>query len=169
MSVYDDGGRPFKITDEIIERICHAVGIGTPLSASAAHGGITYRTFLNYYNAGEEVAGKVLEGGVKESELNEFDALRFKFFLKVEEAKANAAINWTNTINKAATNDPNWASYMLSKWYPELHGSKSRLELTGKDGEAIKTESVGELTPEEKLAAVKALAEAVKKRQQGND
>ena len=165
MSVYDDGGRPFKITDEIIERIYDAIGIGTPLSASAAYGGITYRSFLNYYNAGEEITEKILNGDVKQSELNEFDSLRFRFFLKVEEAKANAAINWTNTINKSATTDPNWASYMLGKWYPELHGSKSRLELTGKDGEAIKTESVGELTPEEKLAGVARLAESVKKRQ----
>lgn len=160
MSYYGKSGRPLALTEEGIERIYDAVGIGTPLSASAAYGGITYQTFCNYLGRAREL----LDSGYEDDKLDEYDKLCLTLFYKVEEAKANAAINWTNTINKSATTDPNWASYMLSKWYPELHGSKSRLELTGKDGEAIKTESVGELTPEEKLAGIARLAESVKKR-----
>jgi hypothetical protein len=146
-------GRPLKLTKPVTERICDAISIGTPLTAAARYGGISYRTFLNWYQAGQTEFERLeeAEAQAKKADPDPDQKKYLQFFHQVEEAKANGMISWANVLNNAARVDPKWAAYMLEKWDSQTYGQQAqRLEVTGKGGGPIQTEDVG-LTDEERI------------------
>lgn len=166
------GGRPLKFSKRVVQTICEAVQIGTPLSTAAVYAGVTYRSFQYWMDKGREEAERLnalIEAGEENPEPDAAKVEYFQFFLKVEEAKANAVVGWTNTINTHATDrqDPSWARYMLSKWAPELHGVETtRVELTGKDGGAIKHEDAA-ITDEARISRLLDLVDRARERGSG--
>lgn len=129
-------GKPLKLTAEVIKNVCEAVSIGTPLAAASVYGGISYRSHINYYNAGADEFSRLeeVEGAVADPAKRLF----LQYFLGINKAKADAAVTWAQVLNNAATVDPRWAFEMLKKWYPETYGETiKKVELTGADGGAI--------------------------------
>lgn len=118
-------GRPPKLTKKIQESVCGAIGIGTPLSAAAVYGGITYQTFTNWFNRGEK-AKAVQDAGL---EVKDNEKIYLAFFDNVQEARANAAVGWANTLNTAANTDPSFALRMLQIWYPETYNPPQKHEV----------------------------------------
>jgi hypothetical protein len=134
-------GAPTKLTKQRIELITDAVSIGTPLTAAARYGGISYNTFSNWYNNGE-----ILEQQIQDGEplpYNRRDKMYLHFFRQVEEAKAEAAVNWTTLLNNEAQMSPQWAAWMLTKWYPEQFADRSHVDVTS-GGEALPVSKVVE-------------------------
>lgn len=119
-------GRPPKLTKRVTETICNAIGIGTPLSAAAVYGGITYPTFTLWVNRGEKA--RILQDSGQEVPESELEYLTF--FNNVQEAKANAGVTWANVLNTAANNDPNFAFRMLQVWFPDTYNPPQKHEVT---------------------------------------
>lgn len=149
-------GNPPKLTKKVIDTICEAIQIGTPHSAAAVYGGVTYRAFRYWMSEGQAEAERLaglIEQGVENPEPEPAKALHLHLFHKVEEAKAYAIAAWVNTINTHAVDrlDPNWARFMLSKHSPETYGEQAqKIELTGKDGGPVAfKEIIVELPPDE--------------------
>jgi hypothetical protein len=127
-------GAPTKLTRPRARRIADAISIGTPLSAAARYGGVTYQTYLNWFKRGQALT-EAIEAG-EQPELDQVDKLYLYFFDKVEEAKAEAAVVWANVIYQEAQHSPQWAAWMLQNWYPEQFGNRTQLDLTS-GGEAL--------------------------------
>lgn len=162
-------GAHLKLTPRTMAAICDAIQIGTPLRHAAVYGGVSYRTFLYWMQQGQEEADRLealVEAGEENPAVLPEKERYLQLLRKVEEAKANAAVGWTNTINQAANTSPEWARYMLSKWTPELHGDQAqRIELTGKDGGAIKTDAT--ITDERRVTELMALLDRARERSGG--
>lgn len=118
-------GRPPKLTKKVSETICAAIGIGTPLSAAAVYGGISYPTFTLWVNRGEKAKMLQDEG----LEIPDTETEYLTFFNNVQEARANAAVGWANTLNTAANTDPSFALRMLQIWYPETYNPPQKHEV----------------------------------------
>jgi hypothetical protein len=121
-------GAPTKLTRPRARRIADAIGIGTPLSAAARYGGVSYQTYLNWHKKGQALTDSIEAG--EELELDAQDKLFLYFFDKVEEAKAEAAVVWANVIYQEAQHNPQWAAWMLQNWYPEQFGNRTQLDVT---------------------------------------
>lgn len=155
-------GAKLKLTKTVAKNICDAIQIGTPVSAAAVYGGVSYRTFLYWMQMGGEEAQRLdelIEAGENDPQPDEKKAVYLQFFRKVGEAKAEAAATWSQTLSDAASKDPTWARYMLSKHYPEAYGDQpQKIELTGKDGGAIKHEDAA-ITDEARISRLLALVD----------
>lgn len=162
-------GAHLRLTKRTTELICDAIRIGTPLSHAAVYGDISYRTFLYWMQLGGEEAERLealAEAGEENLEPLPEKERYLQFFRKVQEAKSTAVLGWSQTLSDAATRDPNWARYMLSKWAPELHGVEAqKIELTGKDGGAIKTDAT--VTDERRVTELVALLDRARERSGG--
>lgn len=158
-------GRPLKITDHLTKKICEDIVTGMPQSLAARKAGISYQTFLNWHKAGEAEA-KRLEVEGEEPDLDQ--KIYLDFFDKVEKAKLEAIRDWVTVVYNASVVSPDWARWMLSKWAPEEFGDQpQKIELTGKDGGAIKTDVT--VTDEARIAEALALLEQARARQNDDD
>lgn len=134
-------GAPTKLTKQRTALIADAISIGTPLGAAARYGSISYNTFVNWYNKGEILEEQVQKGDPLP--YNRADKMYLYFFRQVEEAKAEAAVSWTTVINNEAQISPQWASWMLTKWYPEQFAERSHVDVTS-GGETLPVSQVVE-------------------------
>lgn len=140
-------GAPTKLTKQRTALIADAVSIGTPLTAAARYGGISYNTFMNWYTRGEVLEQQIQDGGAIPYDPK--DRMYLYFFRQIEVAKSEAAVSWTTVLNNEAQINPQWASWMLTKWYPEQFADRSHLDVT----------SAGEALPVTKIVE-QALAQA---------
>ena len=119
-------GRKSKINDEVVERFIRAIKLGCPIKDACGCAGIgetTYYKWMQWADSDRRDAKKYRE---------------FREQVKAAEGEATAA--WLAIIEKAARE----GSWQAAAWKLERRRDmfipKTRQEVTGKDGEAIKIE-----------------------------
>ena len=114
-------------TPEKIKEICDKLASGCYAETAAVTSGIAENTYYQWLKLAEE--GK--EPYVK-------------FLQSVKEATAKAELVMVAKINQAGTDDPRCLQWLLSRRHPDRWADKSRqqVELTGKDGGAVRVELV---------------------------
>ena len=124
-------GRKTKLTKQVQEDFCAAVGIGCTFEAASANAGIAYSTYRHWANLGAKAQARLDAG-----EEVDATARRFLSFLEaIEEAKGLALLQWQSQIDKAAKIDPMWAWRMLQVRAPQDYAPPAvRAEVSGKDG-----------------------------------
>ena len=115
------------ITPEITKVICEGIEAG--MSKKAAMDGIVAEpTFYTYMRIGEDDVNKG-----KDSDYAHF-------FKCVKEAERKFITRNLNVIQKATAESWSAAAWLLERRFPDEYG-RNRLEITGKDGEPVQTES----------------------------
>lgn len=162
-------GRPSKLTPELLDSVEAAFQAGGKLTVVARYLGISYQTFLNWYERGKAERERLDAAEMQHQQA--LDALQqeppkrkrrpkrkaeppvepqplpseqpfLEFFERVEQGKGNLAMTCLITISNAASHDPAEAWKLLERLFPDDYKPQpSRLELTGKDGGAIQTET----------------------------
>lgn len=91
--------RPTKYSQDVVDRVAHALARGATYAIAAAYGGISYETF------------------------NDWRAKKPQFSEAVKEAEAGAAVSWLEVIEEAA-DDGTWqaAAWKLERRYPQEYG-----------------------------------------------
>lgn len=91
--------RPTKYSDEVVERITHAIGLGATYELAAGYGGISYETF------------------------NDWRQKKPQFSEAIKAAEGIAAVGWLGKIEEAA-GDGTWqaAAWKLERRYPHDYG-----------------------------------------------
>jgi len=118
-------GNKTKLTPELIENIATALSNGLTRETAARYARVSYQTFYNWRNRGKAEKER-RDNGEKP---NKKEKLFFDFFNQIEEGETEAIVNWNDTINKAARNDPVWAFKMLTLRDPRGY-AQSPLEFT---------------------------------------
>lgn len=144
------GGRPTKFTPEVREKILQAIRASSPLETAAQFAGIVYDTLNNWRKKAEE---EKVEGEY------------FKFFEEIKKAKAESDVRHVANIVKAAQGGalisertiqkkdgsietiktyarPEWtaSAWILERSDPSKWAKPERIELTGAEGQPVKTE-----------------------------
>lgn len=119
-----------KLTDELIAELCKYKKAGLTNKAVCDAAGISEPTFYDYLKRGEANVGAGKS------------TIFSKFFKSYKKAETQHKLLRLQQIAKAAE-EGNWqaAAWELERCYPAEYGKRVAAELTGKDGEAIKTES----------------------------
>ena len=119
-------GRKPKINDELVERFIRAIKLGCPIKDACGCAGIGETTYYKWMNWADS---------------DRRDAKVYRDFRdKIKAAEGEATQAWLAIIEKAARE----GSWQAAAWKLERRRDmfipKSRQEVTGKDGEAIKIE-----------------------------
>jgi len=119
-------GRPTKLSPEVQERICDALLRGNNRVASAAVGGVTYKTFLNWIHRGEAARKEIYSGAtVDDSELN-----FLHFFEGVEKAEGLARAHAVERLLRAGkeATEGQWQAlaWWLERKFPQQWGRIDR-------------------------------------------
>lgn len=120
----DKGGRPSVVEDEVFrEKFLKAIRLGLPYHTCAEFAGCSKTTWYNIKARAER--GQELEAS---------------FLTEVKKAEATAQLKLITDIQ----NDTSWQSkaWILERRFPSDYGRIDRMELTGKDGEAVQTENI---------------------------
>lgn len=120
-------GRPSKLTPEMATRLVSALEAGAYIETAAAIAGISKVTLYQW-----------LKTGAKDSEDGKGGTLAAGFLNAVEKAMAESEVRDLMVIQQAAEKGV-WqaAAWRLERKYPDKWGRR-RVELTGKEGGAIK-------------------------------
>lgn len=143
------GGRPTKFTPEVREKILQAIRASSPLETAAQFAGIVYDTLNNWRKRAE---------GEKTGQYSEF-------FKEVKKARAESDVRHVANIVKAAQGGaliserttqkkdgsvetvktyarPEWtaSAWILERSDPSKWAKPERIELTGAEGQPVKTE-----------------------------
>ncbi len=177
-------GRKPRISKKIIGEIVDARALGSPLRVAAGYAGIGESTLHLWMDEARILLEKLQDDSTREETLAELvrlqksedkdersdyrvAILKLELLERLDQALAYAAISWLQVIDRAASIDPKWASYMLEKNFPEEFGNVQRTELTGKDGAPVLIEDLSNLSVEERAARVQNLLTLAASRRDG--
>jgi hypothetical protein len=118
-------GRRSKYTPETVDKLTQAIRLGATYQLACNFAGISHETFHQWRNTKPE------------------------FSEAITQAEGDAAVKWLALVNKHATDQPQWAAWMLERRYPEMYG-RQRMEITGADNGPIQTEIILRQIPERK-------------------
>jgi hypothetical protein len=118
-------GRRSKYTPETVDKLTQAIRLGATYQLACNFAGISHETFHQWRNTKPE------------------------FSEAITQAEGDAAVKWLALVNKHATDQPQWAAWMLERRYPEMYG-RQRMEITGADNGPIQTEIIIRQVPERK-------------------
>ena len=127
-----NNGRPITITDEIIDKICSAVRLGSYIETAAAFAGVPKSTFYDWLKS----------GAAKQ------DPLCVKLSDTIEKALAESELRDINRIDKAAEKGAWQASaWRLERKFPKKWGRKEivRHEDVTTNNDSFGEESVNKL------------------------
>jgi heterodisulfide reductase subunit C len=120
-------GRPSKLTEELKANLTKVIAAGNYYQAACDYVGISYSIFREWIVKGEQAkSGKY-----------------FDFSEAVKKAEAQAEIRMVQEWQKQMPENWQAIATFMERRYPDRWGrqDKSKVELTGKDGGAIKIES----------------------------
>lgn len=120
-------GRPSKLTEELKANLTKVIAAGNYYQAACDYVGISYSIFREWIVKGEQAkSGKY-----------------FDFSEAVKKAEAQAEIRMVQEWQKQMPENWQAIATFMERRYPDRWGrqDKSKLELTGKDGGAIKIDS----------------------------
>ncbi len=118
-------GRPSKLTEEVEKNILQMVKAGNYLETAAAYAGVSKEVLFKWLRLGREQ---------KKGRLHDFVQL-------VEKALAEAEVRDVVTIGAAAQQYWQAAAWRLERKFPNRWGSRSTIQHTGNNGEAIQVET----------------------------
>jgi transposase len=118
------GGRPSKLTPEVKKRLLDAIRAGNYFEPACVYAGITYRTFRNWMERGEEA---------KSGEY-------FQFFHEVTRAEAEAEARMVAQWQAQVPNDWRAAKDFLARRYPDRWANRDKHELMGDGGGPIEVD-----------------------------
>ncbi len=134
-------GKP-KLTESLISDVCKVISIGGSMKIALHYVGVSEPAFYKWIRIGEEELERLASDSSARPDPNK--RLAVKLVQRIRETRANAAVGWLMTIDRAAQDDPRWADRMLRCWYPEYRESQ-QIDITS-GGERIGAlPSVGEL------------------------
>ena len=130
-------GRKLLLTERTTEDLCAALGIGSTIEIACSFAGVSTDCYYLWMRKADEVLKLLAED--PEAELTPNQVKYLRFYNKIDKTKSYAAIGWLQVIERAATNDPNWARFMLKVRYPEGYSETMRqaVDVTS-GGERIK-------------------------------
>lgn len=120
-------GRPSKLTEELKANLTKVIAAGNYYQAACDYVGISYSIFREWIVKGEQAkSGKY-----------------FDFSEAVKKAEAQAEIRMVQEWQKQMPENWQAIATFMERRYPDRWGrqDKSKVELTGKDGGAIKIDS----------------------------
>ena len=120
-------GRKPTLDEDIQKEICECIEAGMT-NRAAIEGLISEPTFYSYMNKGEEDASKGK------------DSVYAKFFKAVKKAEKGFRMSHLKNIKAASESTWQASAFLLERRFPDEYG-RNRLEITGKDGEPVQTES----------------------------
>lgn len=103
------GGRPTKLTDQVIEDFTTAISIGSTYKLSAGYARISEESAALWLRLGRAEYAHRENGGTP----NKKNEPYLRFLMATLEAETEAGIAWQKVLNTAAKADPNWALKML--------------------------------------------------------
>lgn len=125
-----------KLTAQLQEEICGYIAAGITKRGAAAAVGIDESSFFIWMQKAEEA--------IRESKSGKNDLIYINFFKAVK--KAETAFKLTHIKNiKNAADEGQWqaSAWLLERCYRDEYGkNKVEMEVTGKDGGAVETQSV---------------------------
>lgn len=124
--------RPKLLDDDMIESWCEAIATGLTPRLTCYRIGLDYST-----------SKKWLAKGESDTEAGE-DTIEARFFARHTRARADRSGKWLEALTAGSTQDLRW---LLEHCEPEEFGAKSKVEVTGKDGGAVKVESFVAVVP----------------------
>lgn len=127
-------GRRIKLTDEVMNDIVAALSIGATEQIAAGHAHVSWSSFNVWMKLGRKTE-ELLQSNPK-VELDDRQKLYHKLVKLVEQARAEAGVKWLQVVNSAANKDPQWASWMLSRKFPDAFGT-TRQQVVGADGKEV--------------------------------
>ena len=120
-------GRPSKLTEELKANLTKVIAAGNYYQAACDYVGISYSIFREWIVKGEQAkSGKY-----------------FDFSEAVKKAEAQAEIRMVQEWQKQMPENWQAIATFMERRYPDRWGrqDKSKVELTGKDGGALKIDS----------------------------
>lgn len=152
------GGRPTKLTVEIIVKVRTLLPVCMYIETLADSLEIHRQTFYNWYNRGELEARRLDKAG--EDVPHEREALYLDFFRAVKKGIADGEMAAAARIHAASQTAWQAAAWFLERRFPEKWGARHRLEHTGKDGGPVKTEQTTTITIEQASEIVRMARQA---------
>lgn len=178
---------PYKLTEEVQDRIVRALILGEPKEIAAKYGRIAWSTFYEYVNKGE----KLLKAQEKGQELTDEELKYVNFFNAVEDALMESEIRAAHAIDVGSTGikthvvekkydkdgnitsekeydkyilEPDWraAESKLSRRYPDRWGNKDKITHEGSKDNPIVTATLADFV---KNAALRARERAAKEKE----
>ena len=122
-------GRPLKLTNGVIKKLCDARAIGSSMRVCSLYAGISIDTLHDWIVKGEEVLAEVNNGRPRE-DLSDKEKIFLRFIRRWRDAEAEATVTWQQVINEAARMDPAWAYRMLRLFDAEGYSEVKRVDLT---------------------------------------
>lgn len=116
------GGRPTKLTDDLIERICEAIEVGNYFDVACASVGISRNTRLDWLKKGSDKPNSIYG----------------RFSCAVLEAQANAEMMAVTRLNKLSTMSWQATAWTLQRRFPKRWGSTKAGNRTSDDDESDK-------------------------------
>lgn len=127
-------GRPTKLTKKVRDVIIEGLEVGMTYEHAAKRAGVTYDTFRNWRNRGEELA-VIVDQAENDTELTDDDFLFLSFFKAVEAANSEAQFNHLVNLENHSSSDPRVSMWILENRFPnDFKGNRNRVEVTGENG-----------------------------------
>jgi hypothetical protein len=118
------GGRPPKLNDALIERICLFLRAGSFIETATAASGISKTTFYDWLNAGNECNAQIVKADGGRHKFTEMQRLCMGFSDAVGRAMAEAEIADLMVIRRASLTDWRAAAWRLERMHPEQWGRR---------------------------------------------
>ena len=106
-------GRPSKLTEEVKDKLVKAISQGNYYEAACSYAGITYATFRNWMNEGEQAT----EGEY------------FDFFDTIKKAEAAAELRMVQEWQKHIPNNWQAIATFMERRYPDRWGKRDRQDI----------------------------------------
>lgn len=129
--------KPFKLTEDRIDRICEAIAKGATREVAALWGGISDTAYYRYM----ERARNILAEG-REPE-NEDERMLVKLHDDLQIAEVDAELSLLDDITKAGKNgDWRASAHILARRWPDRWADRSKLglEVSGPNGGPVELE-----------------------------
>lgn len=137
-------GRPTKISDALVQRICDAVEKGVPFKYACEHNGVDAATAYRWLCRGEAA-----EPG---------DEAFSRFLQALRRARARAVVA---LVKELVADGAAGARWLLERCYPREFGAKQRVEHSGPDGAPIAFKTpLREMSDDELVAIASAAGDA---------
>lgn len=133
--------RPTLLTPERTEKIVALIAAGNFAETAALAAGISKQTYYNWLARGRVERERLTEKPSLKPRTKEEPYL--EFFDAVEKARAEAEARMVVLITKAAQEPRTWqaAAWWLERVAPQKYGRVNRTELSGPEGQPIKSET----------------------------
>ena len=106
-------GRPSKLTEEVKDKLVKAISQGNYYEAACSYAGITYATFRNWMNEGEEAT----------------DGEYFDFFDTIKKAESAAELRMVQEWQKHVPNNWQAIATFMERRYPDRWGRRERRDV----------------------------------------